>query len=743
MHFKTFDADRPVIEHKYHDPDKPFNAFDRMHYHGYEFDPATGMTDEEINAGLAELAASLKGKPHPVIKGRLFAYILDHSRIDVNEHDRFVGFWTWGRRLSPYTVYPWLGEVKKAFPEETAAMADLDASGAAFGWLDFDHTVPDWDALMTLGFPGILRRAKDAFAAIENPTEKQKAFYEGMTTEYEAILRLLDRYAAYAETHPHAKSAAYAVCLKHLRAGAPTDTYEAMQLIYLYFMLSESVDHYQVRSLGYGLDATLLPFYEKDLASGRYTKEEIAELLAYFLMQWQAIGNYWGQPLYLGGMTADGRTKVNDLTYLIMEVYDKIGVYNPKIQVRYDPVIPRDFLENLLDMIRRGHSGIVFVNDDHVVKSVMSRGATYEKALDSYISGCYEYSIKAGCIGLGGGYFNMLKPVSLVLDNGVDTITGKRVGVVTGDLASLDTFDKFYRAYLAQLGHVLDTFHTALDKHATLIETINPSLMYSATITPCVTTMTDALDSAIENTTGSLICGVGTAADALMAVKTLVYDEKRVTLEELNEALHHNWEGYEGLRTAALACPHKYGNNDAVTDAYANAIVRFVTDRYASLLNSHGARYCFEMHSARAFIIHGEKTAATPDGRRAGEEISKNASPTPGMDKNGVTALVRSALSLDPSLTTVGFCLDVMLHPSAVAGDDGLAAFAAVLRTYMKGGGASIHFNVFNADTLKDAQAHPEKYKNLQVRVCGWNVLWNNMDKREQDAYILRAENIR
>ena len=159
MHFKTFDADRPVIEHKYHDPDKPFNAFDRMNYHGYAFDPSTGMTDGEIDAGLAELAASLEGKPHPVIKGRLFAEYIN-SRIDVNEHDRFVGFWTWGRRLSPYTVYPWLGEVKKAFPEETAAMADLDASGAAFGWLDFDHTVPDWDALMTLGFPGILREGR-------------------------------------------------------------------------------------------------------------------------------------------------------------------------------------------------------------------------------------------------------------------------------------------------------------------------------------------------------------------------------------------------------------------------------------------------------------------------------------------------------------------------------------------------------------------------------------------------------
>jgi formate C-acetyltransferase len=148
------------------------------------------------------------------------------------------------------------------------------------------------------------------------------------------------------------------------------------------------------------------------------------------------------------------------------------------------------------------------------------------------------------------------------------------------------------------------------------------------------------------------------------------------------------------------------------------------------------------MHSARAFIIHGEKTKATPDGRKAGQELSKNASPTPGADRNGITALIKSATAVDTALCDIGFCLDTMLHPSAVQGEDGLIAFKAVLDTYFAKGGQSIHFNVFNPDMLRDAQKHPEKYKNLQVRVCGWNILWNNMEKKEQDAYILRAEHI-
>ncbi len=142
------------------------------------------------------------------------------------------------------------------------------------------------------------------------------------------------------------------------------------------------------------------------------------------------------------------------------------------------------------------------------------------------------------------------------------------------------------------------------------------------------------------------------------------------------------------------------------------------------------------------FIWQGENTEATPDGRRFGEEISKNGSPSVGMDRNGITALIRSFLNIRPDTYIISACLDVMLHPSAVEGEEGLDVMDALVRTYMQQGGLCIQFNVFNTETLRDAQTHPEKYKNLQVRVCGWNVLWNNLSKEEQDAYILRAENI-
>ncbi len=228
-----------------------------------------------------------------------------------------------------------------------------------------------------------------------------------------------------------------------------------------------------------------------------------------------------------------------------------------------------------------------------------------------------------------------------------------------------------------------------------------------------------------------------------MAVKEFVYDKKIVTLEILAKALAANWNGFEDLHTQIVKSPHKYGNDDEETNRYTEAMSSYFLSKVNNRPNARGGVYKAHMHSALQFVLQGKKTGATPDGRYAGDEISKNGSPSVGMDKNGVTALIKSALKARPYTYCESFCLDVMLHPSAVNGDDGLEIMKALLFTYMKNGGQSIQFNVFNADTLRDAQKHSDKYKNLQVRVCGWNVLWNNLSKDEQEAYIKRAENIK
>ncbi len=743
--FKTLLNDRETIENKYHKKSEPYDHFHRFDYHGYDYDPETGMDDDELKKRLDEYSKTLEGTPRPIHKAKLFAFVLDNTRIDVNEHDYFVGIYSWTRPLAPVSIRKWGAEVYARHPGEAQIRADIDAAGGGYGWLDFDHTVPDWESLCELGFPGILERARKAYEALKNCgqlTEKQECFFGGIEIEYEAIIRLLDRLYRYALTKSFDKAPIIAESLMNLRDGAPKTSFDVLQLIYIYFMLSESIDNYQVRSLGYGLDSTLYPYYLNDIKNGRFTKEQIGEFIGYFLMQWAAIDNYWGQPVYLGGMTADRKTKVNELSYLVLDVYDTLGLFNPKIQIKVNDTTPKELVYKALEMVRHGVSSIVFINDDMVVKCLMSRGATYEEAVDSVISGCYEYKIKTKGIGISCTYMSALKPVSLVFDNGFDTVTGKMVGIRTGELSELDTFGKFYSAYLEQLCYLTKRFIEAFDPLEAEVQTINPSLMFSATIPACVKTMTDALDNGVENISAVMLSGLGTAVDALMAVDRLVYKQKLVTLEEMKKALDNNWQGYESLRLGALSLDCKFGNGNYVADNYAAGIMRIFNDIFSSRRNTHGGRYEFEMHSARAFIIHGQKTKATPDGRYAGEETSKNASPHPGSDRKGITALINSVTTLDTELSTTGFCLDAMLHPSAVQGEDGMTALYSVLETYNKKKGQSIHFNIFDADTLRDARDNPEKYANLQVRVCGWNILWNNMAKEEQDAYIKRAENI-
>ena len=732
------EQDRIYLENKYHRTDEPFDAFSRMEYHGYEYDPATGMTDAEIHAGLDVLVAGLEGQSHAVIKAKAVEYVLDHTRIDVNEHDYYPGLYSWGRLIGGHTVYPWHREAIEQAKAETdlQKLYDLSEAGAAAVNPDFDHMVPDYDSMMELGFAGILKRAEDAFAALEAPTEAQKDFFAAVQIEYNAVLRFIERLYQYALTKDFAKKDTIVPALKQLSAGAPRTTYEALLMIYLFFLISESVDHFQVRSLGYGLDATLYPFYLKDLETG-VSKEEIATYIAYFLMQFSAMGNYWGQPMYLGGTG-----KVNELTHLILDVYDALGIYNPKIQLKVSAASPKDYVCKALDMVRHGAGNMVFCNEDIITKALMRKGATYEKAVDSVIKGCYEYTTKADTFGISFNFVNILKAVALVFSRGIDKRLGNKVGVDTGDVIEFKSFEEFYSAFRTQLEHIFEVMMAhmgALEKRS---GQINPTILYSATIPRCIEAMALATDGGCKTVSSVCINGFGSAVDALMAVYELVFETKVTTLAELKTALDNNWEGYELLRLKALNGKHKYGNGDHITDHYANAIHQLISACLSGKKNCLGGHYEYELHSARAFITQGEFTEATPDGRRNWEEVSKNASPTQGMDKQGITALIRSATTLDLSLSDSGACLDAMLHPSAVQGEDGLEAFYGALMAYLKQGGASIHFNVFSEEMLLDAQQHPEKYKNLQVRVCGWNTLWNNMPKSEQDAYILRARNI-
>lgn len=743
-----FNDDRSFIENKYHKTDEPFNPYSRMAYHGYDFDKSTGLEDEEINDGLSKLYEKTKDLPHPVAKAYAVKYVIENTKIDINEHDLFVGLWSVNRLANSVTLNKWNAEVfETILPEVKQKMNDMNESGAVAIWPDFDHVVPDWDAILCLGFPGLKKRAeeyKELHRARGTLTPETEAFFDGIIIEYTAIIALVDRLYRLALIQNHDKAKKVAECLLHIRDGAPQNIYEAMQVIYIYFMVSECFDSYQVRSLGNGLDNTLYGFYKNDLKSGAYTKEEIKELFRYFLFQWSAIGNYWGQPFYMGGTNADGSTKYNELSYDILGVYDELGIYNPKIQVKINENTPDRLLFKVFDMIRRGKNCFALCCEPGMIKAVMGYGATYEEALNMDIRGCHETGVHANEVSTGTGYVNALKSVEYVFSNGFDSRIGKQLGLKTGELKDLKTFEDFYSAVLKQWENLIEMTIDVSKQYEKYLSFINPSNMYSATIEDALKKGADAYQSGAKfNNSALLNCGFASLVDAIMAVKEFVYDKKDVTLETLSAALAADWKGFEDLHTKVVKSLRKYGNDDAETDRYTEAMSAYFASKVNNRPNARGGVYKAIMHTAMEFVWEGEKTGATPDGRYAGDEISKNGSPSVGMDREGVTALIKSALKARPYTYCESFCVDVMLHPTAVSGDEGLEIMKSLLFMYMKNGGQTVQFNVFNTETLRDAQKHPEKYQNLQVRVCGWNVLWNNLSEKEQNAYITRAENIK
>ena len=755
--FKTLHIDRDYLESKYHKLDGSFEEqylktahlntqYGRMAFHGYEYDPQTGLDDEEIKQGLREMIPELDKLSHPVAKATAIKYVLENTRIDVNEHDYFVGIYSWDRLCREVTVSRWDKELfTEIIPDIKAELDDLNASGANLYWPDYDHVVVDWLAVMELGFPGLLERARMYREKCEKAgelTEEKKDFYDAIIIEYTAIVAFMDRLYQYACTKNFEKAPKIAECLKHLRDGAPTNTYEALQLMYLFFMIIESIDCYQCRSLGNGLDRTLQRFYDADIASGKYTKEEIREYIAYFLMQFSAINNYWGQPFYLGGTDEHGKCRITDLSYLIIDVYRELGIYNPKVQIKVTKDTPREFLDIIFKMIRDGQNSFVFCSEENFIKLLMSIGVSYEEAWDFDVTGCYEVGVRGDYVSTGAGNFNLAKPLLYALYNGLDTAINKQVGIQTGEADSFETFGDFYQAVIRQLDALIETAIRLNNAAECYLGYVNPSSMYSATIKRSLERGLDGYQAGVRyNDSGFAMAGLATLIDSVMAVKYLVYDKKLCTMGELKKALDADWKGYEKLQLMALHCPHKYGNSDPETDRYTSALSNYITFKINNRPNKKGGVYKTEAHSPR-FVWQGLTTQATPDGRHAGVELSKNASPTPGMDRNGATAFIKSALKVHPENFTTGGCLDVMLHPSTVSGQEGLDIFYSLISMYFANGGSSMQFIVFDAERLKDAQAHPEKYQNLQVRVCGWNAQWNNLTRAEQDAYILRAENI-
>ena len=736
MHYIS-DRDYEYISNKYHDTAKPFDPFMRFIRRDEIISPETGMKPDSIISGIWDNDALYKDLPHSIRKARAFEYVLKNTRISCDARDIFPAINMVDRPLSQTLISAWRKEVfEEILPEVNARRVRLENDGVTTTWPDYDHSTPVWQRLFDLGFVGILAES-EAIRASRDLTEEQDAFFEGVRITYSAILDFIDRLTVLADATEGSEMMAAA--LRSLRRGAPTTFYEALLLSYIYFMSDEHVAYLQVRSLS-NFDRQLYPLFKADLDRG-VPEDELRRQLAYYFLQFTAIGNYWGQPVYLGGEKADGSTEINELSYVFLDVYDKMGIYNPKVQIKVAESIPKDFLLKALDMVRRGHNSIAFVSDQLIRRSLMrNEGATEDEARLAPVTGCYEYGM-GGSYGCGMNYLNLMKPLEYALHRGNDGIKPVMGGLDCPSPEEYSTFEELYAEYKRQLRYAIDITIDTVNGFEDYLHYINPQPLLSGTFPKCLEAGKDALAGG----TSSLCLGfIADIADSLTMIKKYVFDKKKITLPELVAMLDNNFEGNERFRLKLLADRDKYGNNRELPDSIATDIIAFSAENTQGRPNSklRGGHWHCGFHVARMSYNQAPLTASSPNGRLIGTELSKNVSASMGQNREGATAAILSATKIDATAFVGDAPLDLGLLPSAVKGEDGLEAMYGLLMTFVRRGGHAIHINVFNADTLRDAQANPEKYRDLQIRVCGWNVLWNNINKEEQDGFIRQAEGL-
>ena len=731
------DTDYTYIMNKYHDASKPFDNFKHLlTNHEAFYDANTGLSSEEIEKGILENDKKYQAASRSVRKARAIEYVLQNTRISCNKRDRFPGICTIHRVIDRALISQWRNEVTNTIiPEVFAKRYEYAVSGLVSVVPDYSHSAPRWDRVFRLGLRGIMAEseaAKEKFIQSKPLDFEEAGFYESIQIVYSAIIAFLYRLAEAAkDKNPRLEKA-----LLSLAENPPQSFYEQLLLDYLFFIIMEHIACMNCRTLG-NFDAQFYALYQQDLAKG-VSAEALRADLAYFLMQFPALGNYWQQPVYLGGTKADGTSQINELSYELLRVYDEMGIYNPKIQIKLAKNTPKPFVLKALEMIRSGHNSIVFIMDETMQKSLMRAGATKDEARRGNITGCYE-SYMPEAIPMAMIYFNLIKPLEYTLSGGYDIVSGKLCGLETS--TAFETFAEFYETYRKQLSHSISKTLKIVDGFAPYLWRINPQPILSATFETAIANARDALNGGCKNPSCVVMCGyLANIADSMTAIKELCFDKKELSVSEFKEILENNWEGHEQLRQRVLnRLPH-YGNNEEIPDRFAAEISSYVSEFTETHNNIYGFPCGAGFHVARMHYNHGKMTFATPDGRLAGQELSKNISASMGSNTKGPTAAILSATKLAAASFQSDACLDLGIHPSSVTGADGLEAMYALLMTFEARGGHALHINVFDGETLKKAQQEPEKYKDLQIRVCGWNVLWNNISKEEQDGFIRQAE---
>lgn len=540
----------------------------------------------------------------------------------------------------------------------------------------------------------------------------------------------------------------------HVPAFAPRDFWEALQY-YWFVHLGVIIEYNTWDSFNPGrLDQHLYPFYRRGLEEKSLTKERAKELLEAFWIKFnnqpappkvgvtaEESGTYTDFSLInLGGVKTDGSDAVNELSYLILDVIEEMRILQPSSMVQISKKSPDRFLKRALQIVKTGFGQPSIFNTDAIIQELVRQGKSIEDARNGGASGCVE----TGAFGKENynltGYFNLTKVLELTLYNGIDPKTGKQVGIKTGDPCQCKSFEELFGAFKKQLNYFVDVKVKGNNIIERLYAEYLPTPFLSLLIDDCGAKGKDYNDGGARyNTSYIMGVGLGTMTDTLASLKYNVFDKSHVSMQQLLEAVKNNFEGDEQLRQKLLNRTPKYGNDDDYADDIMQTLFEAFYEAVDGRPNTKSGCYRINLLPTTVHVYFGKKVGATPNGRKACEPLSEGVSPVQGADRHGPTAVIKSVAKMD-HIRTGGTLLNQKFTPDLLKDEEGINKLAQLIRSYFRLDGHHIQLNVVGKELLRDAQKHPEKHRDLIVRVAGYSDYFVDLSDELQNEIIQRTE---
>lgn len=670
------------------------------------------------------------------------------------------------------------------------------------------HVTVKYDMVLKIGYEGIIKLVKDEwskYSVSDADYAKRSQFYEAVIISCQAVIEYANGYSKLAKemaekcTDITRKNELLKISenCKNVPAKGAKNFYEACQSFWFVQQLL------QIESSGHSIspgrfDQYMYPYYKKDLESGEITREFAQELIDCIWVKLNDLnkcrdkdsaegfaGYSLFQNLIVGGQNSQGIDVTNDLSFMCITASMHVHLPAPSLSIRVWNGSPHELLIKAAELTRTGIGLPAYYNDEVIIPSLQSRGLTLEDARDYNIIGCVEPQKAGKTEGWhDAAFFNMCRPLELVFSNGKDK--GVQISIKTGDIKDMKTFDDFYNAYKAQMEYNIQLLVNA-DNAIDVAHAERCPLPYlSCMVDDCIKRgKTVQEGGAVYNFTGPQGFGVANMADSLYAIKKLVYDEKKISLEDFKQMLALNYgQGLDEITLGEMVSEiilnigkplteqeikvivstikqstetkeikdkgdklleliesvPKFGNDIAEVDLFARDVAYTYTRPLEKYKNPRGGQFQAGLYPVSANVPLGGQTGATPDGRLAHKPVADGVSPSAGKDKFGPTAAANSVSNLDHYIASNGTLFNQKFHPSALSGREGLEKFVALIRAYFDQKGSHMQFNVVDRDTLLDAQKNPEKYKHLVVRVAGYSALFTTLSRSLQDDIINRTE---